>query len=232
MTRVYQKDIEVLYAEKVSELLNKTWDVAIAPNESNWPDLCVRTEWGGFGLEVREIYLDEASNGSGAKASESENSKHIRKLSGDYYRSGNPPIMVKFWDSIEQIDRILDSLISTASQLSEWELLRVRPYDSCRIDVRRLPDSFVNYNRWCPACDQIGWVASMPEHVLNNVIAEKAQNLQKYAMNMSEVRLLLVSNRRFKSGKARLGSDITCDPCGFSKVYYLSFPEEAWTISP
>lgn len=68
----------------------------------------------------------------------------------------------------------------------------------------------------------------MDKGVIDDAIREKARNLSRYKTNISDVRLLLVSNRIFNSGKARSPEHMHCNTHGFNKVYYLSYPEEAW----
>ncbi len=232
MTTTHQKCLEQHYAERLGEVLVKSWKVTPSPDEDNWPDLIVKTERGRFGLEVTELYLDKSPrNGSKKKANEAFNRKRIKKLAGDYYRAGGPTIRVVFRDSIDRPDIILRSLISVAPEVTECELKRIKPYPGCRIDVRRLPDELVKYDRWDPAFDRGGMVANIDEGTIQAAIDAKAQKLPKYACNIKDVRLLLVSDRTHKSSLAHLVHNITCDLRGFSEIYYYSFPYNVWELT-
>ncbi len=209
MTTTHQKCLEQHYAERLGEVLGKSWKVTPSPDENNWADLIVETERGRFGLEVTELYLDKSRrNGSKRKANEALNRIRMKKLAGDYYRAGGLPIRVVFWDSIDRPDIILRSLISVAPKLTEGERKRIKPYVGCRIDVVRLPDMvrFVKCDRWDPACDHGGAVANIDKGTIQAAIDAKAQKLPKYACHIEDVRLLLVSDRTHKSGLAHLAA--------------------------
>jgi hypothetical protein len=124
----------------------------------------------------------------------------------------------------------LSSITRAVPQLSELEEKRIEPYNGCAIYVLRLPDQLGTYKRWSYVSDNVGWVSNIDKDVIDRVIMRKARNLPKYAMKISDVRLLIVSDRVFNSGKARLDDDITCDTRGFKHVYYLSYPESAWKL--
>lgn len=231
MTTKHQKCDEIMYAKKTGELLNELWKVEPSPDEISWPDLIVTTELGKFGLEVRELYLDESSNGSGKKAIENNNMKNINNLANAYYKTTHSSIKAGFWGDIGRHDQLLNALIRGVEQLSEFEQKRLEPYNGCVIHIRRLPDQRGEYKIWNYVSDKVGWVSKIDQKVIEMAIVEKAKNLPKYAKKISDVRLLLVSDRIFNSGKARIANDIICDACGFNKVYYLSFPEEVWPVS-
>lgn len=57
------------------------------------------------------------------------------------------------------------------------------------------------------------------------MIASKAGKLQDYrhAVGM-DVRLLIVANGRFNSGKLRPDSNMHVDKMGFEKVYFFDWP--------
>lgn len=231
MTTERQKSIEILYAKKAGELLNETWEVEPSPDEISWPDLIVITESGAFGLEVREIYLDEARAGSAMKARESFNRKLVRDLANAYYFTNSASINVHFLGDITRRYQLVNMLAREAVQLSELEEKQLQPYDGCVFYVLRLPDQFGEYKRWSYVSDGVGWVTSIDKEVLDRAIAIKATNLPKYSERLSDIRLLLVSDRIYNSGKARLANGVTCDSRGFNNVYYLSYPEAVWQIS-
>lgn len=231
MTRHHQKELELIYAEKAAELLNEFWKIGAAPNETAWPDLLVTIESGTFGLEVREIYLDESSKGSTKKANEKKNLENIQKLADAYYNTNYPPIKVDLLGNIKVHDQLLNAIISEVHQLNEFEQRRIELYSDCVIYMRRLPDNMNKYKRWNYVSDKVGLVRNLGEDIIKRVIFEKSKKLSKYSKNISDVRLLLVSNRMFNSGKAQLNNEISFDRCGFNTIYYLSYPETAWKLN-
>ncbi len=231
MTTQHQKSLELIYAKKTGELLVESWKVEPSPDEVSWPDLIVTTELEKFGLEVREIYLDESSRGSTKKADEKNNLKNIKKLADAYYKANCSSIKADLLGDIGHHDKLLNAITKEVPQLSEFEQKRIEPYNGCVIYVRRLPDQLGEYKRWNYVSNKVGWVSNIDKDLVDRAINGKAKNLPKYAKNISDVRLLLVSDRIFNSGKARLGDDIKCDNRGFNNVYYLSYPEAAWKLS-
>lgn len=231
MTTQHQKSLELIYAKRTSILLDESWEVVPSPDEVSWPDLMVTTEMGKFGLEVREIYLDESSKGSTKKANEKNNLKNIQKLANAYYKSNCSTIRVNLLGDIGHYDKLLSSITKEASQLSEFEQKRIEPYNGCVIYVWRLSDQLGEYKRWNYVSDQVGFVPNINKDIIERVIFEKAKNLQKYSKNISDVRLLLVSDGLFNSGKARLKNNIICNTYGFNFIYYLSYPESVWKLT-
>ncbi len=231
MTRHHQKELELIYAEKAAELLNEFWEIEPSPNETSWPDLLVKIESETFGLEVREIYLDESRKGSTKKAYEKMNLKNIQKLADAYYNTNYPPIKVDLLGNIEAHDKLLNAIISEVSQLKKLEQRRIELYSNCVIYLRRLPNNMNKYKRWNHISDKVGLVRNIDEDIIKRVILKKSKKLSKYSKNISDVRLLLVSNRIFNSGKTQLNSEITFDRCGFNTIYYLSYPETVWKLN-
>lgn len=231
MTTKYQKSLEIIYAEKTGELLDELWEVEPSPEEASWPDLIVTTELREFGLEVRELYLDESNRESAKKAIENNNMKNINNLANAYYKTTRSSIKADFLGDIGHHDQLFNVLTREVKQLSEFEQKRLEPYNGCIIYILRLPDRLGEYKRWNYVSDKVGWVSKIDQKVIEMAIVEKAKKLPKYAKKISDVRLLLASNRIFNSGKARIAHDIICDACGFNKVYYLSYPVEVWQIN-
>lgn len=250
MTRERQKWLEMEFAKETGELLSESWKIMPSPNEDNWPDLIVTTESGKFGLEVRELYRDEpneessakeceqrqSNKGSSAKRCEQKNLKIIRDLANAYYKVDRPPIKASFLGDISCQDELLNEMISAAQPLSELEQAKIEPYEGCVVYIQRLPDhpKWRGYKRWDYVSDKVGWVRTNDEELIKMIdeaIREKALRLERYRTNISDVRLLLVSNRLFNSGRDRL-EDISCEACGFNAIYYLSYPEFAFRFKP
>lgn len=231
MTRKHQKELEKIYAMKAGELLGETWNVEPSPDEASWPDLIVTTELGKFGLEVREIYPDESIKGSTRKANEKNNLKNIKKLADAYYKVNCSSIKADLLGDIEHHDWLLKAIIAEVPQLSEFEQKRIEPYSGCVIYIRKLPDHLGKYKRWNYVSDKVGWVRNMNKEVLDRAIGEKAEKLPQYTKNISDIRLLLVSNRLYNSGRDRLNEEFAFNARGFNKIYYFLYPDEVWQLT-
>ena len=242
MTTKHQKNHEVIYATKAGGLLGETWNVEPSPDEANYPDLIVTIGLVKFGLEVREIYLDEPMEdstklkikkrpGSGSKKREAKNRENIKKLADDYYKANCLSIKVDFLGDISHPDQLLKAIIDEAPQLSEFEQKRIVPYNGCVIYIRKLPEQLGKYKRWNYVSDKVGWVSSIDKNIIDMAIVKKANNLPKYTKKISDIRLLLVSDRIYNSGKAHLMNKITFDARGFNSIYYLSYPDEVWQLT-
>ena len=231
MTTEHQKDIETIYAIKAGDLLGESWEVKPSPDEMSWPDLLVTTKKEEFGLEIREIYLDETNSGSIKKRTEKTRLGIIQQLANDYYKSNSRSIKVHILGDITNHEQILLAITDNALLLSELEKKRIEPYSGCIIHIRRLPDQAGEYKIWEYVSDKVGWVSNVDKKVIDRVIALKAKNLSKYTTNISDVRLLVVSDRIFNSGKARVEDDVISDTHGFKTVYYLSYPESVREFS-
>ena len=227
MTKEYQKNTEIFYAENTGELLGELWKVESAPDEENWPDLLVSTGKEKFGLEVREIYLDETNKGSIKKADESENRKKIQELASLYYKRNLTPIKVDILGDLSDPKKILSSIINSVHKLSTFGQKKIDIKDDCTIFIDRLPDQMGEYKMWNYITDKVGWVESINKETIDKFITMKAKKLEKYSKNITDVRLLLVGDRFYNSGRSKLpyGDDLKFDKQGFTEVYYLSYPE-------
>lgn len=226
MTTYNQKSIELEFAKKAGELLDELWIVEPSPDEISWPDLIVTTDSGKFGLEVREMYPDESRKGSTKKGREKNNISKISQMADEYYKASALPIKVDILGDIDHCEEILSAITEEVPQLSEFEQKRIEPYIGCVVFIRKLPDELAKYKRWSYVSDKVGWVSDIDENLVQKSIDEKAKKLPKYSNNIADVRLLLVSNRIFNSGKVCMKKRISCDTRGFTNIYYLSYPDE------
>ncbi len=117
-------------------------------------------------------------------------------------------------------------LVEKSRTLPELQQLRVEPYHRCALYIRRLPLNGGEYKRWQYVTDKVGWIRRIFAAQLESRIQEKAKKLKKYKKNISDVRLLLVSNKIFNSGKTKLEEKKGVKLFGFDEVYYLSYPDQ------
>ncbi|MDH4226257.1 MAG: hypothetical protein OEV59_00685 [Deltaproteobacteria bacterium] len=233
MTRKRQKEEEVFYAQAAGKLLCANWDITEPLNEKEWPDLVVKSDKGEFGLEVRHIFSDESDSGSIKKQSESKSRGVVEELANAYYRSEDKlavPIKAQFLGDIDNEEELLSCIVENVKGMAELEQKRCEPYKGCVVYIRRLPDMWKKEREWVYVPDKVGWVRTVDRVSVESIIREKAENLPKYKMHMKDVRLLLVADRMFDSGKIYFPSDFSCDIGGFKVVYCFSYPENIKAI--
>jgi len=230
MTRQGQKQLEMHWASTASNLLGETWNVQPAPDEENWPDLCVDISEGRFGLEVSEIYKDKKRKGSVLRASESHRSDRLKDIAQRYYDQSTIPLRVDAGIPMASDDHILELLLSNAPQLNEWEDIEIRE-DAAALYIMRLPASFDRYSIWRCISDSVGWVKELDHKAIQQFIDEKSEDLNKYKTNIDDVRLLLTSNKIQNSGKQAFPNDLTSiSTSGFDVVYLMLYPERVISI--
>jgi hypothetical protein len=230
MTTDSKKNIEKAYASKLSELLRQKWQIDGAPDEACWPDLLIGSNGVDFGLEVREIYSDEMRKGSPKRATESRNIQRIKLICKKYYEISSIPIKVNFLGNIESSKRFINCLVTATKELKDFEQVRLEPDRGSVVFVTKLPVSCVNYSHWTYVSDKVGWVSELDQKTIESKILEKAAKLPKYSENINDVRLLLVHNSLFNSGKFNIPKDNTLQTLGFKKIYILSYPDKVYVI--
>ena len=79
---------------------------------------------------------------------------------------------------------------------------------------------------WICVNDRVGWVNRKPEQILNDAIKRKSKHLSNYKKHAgSDVRLLLVADCVFNSGKLELEEELDLDRKGFRVVYLYTRPQ-------
>lgn len=229
MTREIQKQTEILYAENLSKDMGYDWIVEVPPNEDDWPDLLIKTAHDKFGLEVRDMYVDESRKGSIEKRDESFRRDLLSELSVKYYAEKNVPILLNIRGPFnkDSVDKILEYLLTTEFQ--EWITIEhdiIINSKKTTLFIERLPSSFGDYSYWKCMDDSFGWVERITEDKIEMIIKEKSLNIDKYKKNVSNVSLLIVSNRIYNSGKLLLEKSRKVNTYGFGKVFFYMHPLE------
>lgn len=230
MTRQIQKQSEILYAKNLSKDMGYNWSVEIPPNEDDWPDLLIKTANDVFGLEVRDMYVDESRKGSVEKRDESFRIDLLKELANKYYEKKDVPILLEMQGPFhkEHVDKILEYIISTDFQ--EWETIEHDisiDANKTTLFVERLPITFRAYSRWSCMDDTIGWVERISEGKIEKLVKEKSMNINKYRKNINKVSLLIVANRINNSGKLLLEKKRKINTHGFDRVYFYMHPVES-----
>ncbi|MCF6149292.1 MAG: hypothetical protein E3K37_11625 [Candidatus Kuenenia sp.] len=230
MTRPIQKQFEIYYADSLAKAMGYNWIISTPPNETDWPDLLIQTPADNFGLEVRDIFVDEHSNGSFEKRSESFRQKLLNQLSAKYYEKKNSPILLEVSGPFD--NKIAESILSylLSIDFQEWKKIEhdiILNGTKTRLYVDGLPSSFANYNRWRYIDDNIGWVQRISDIDVEIITKDKSLNIIKYKKNNNKVSLLIVANRIKNSGKLLLEKNSQINTHGFDKVFFYMHPLDA-----
>ncbi len=219
-----KKQKEIMYAAKVSDILNKNWSIKGSDNERAFPDLIVTDSDGTFGLEVTEVYSDIEKKGSAKKKHEGFNKHKMRAISRDYYKNCPIPLMVKISGNIDNREKIVSVLTNLAKKLEHFESREVKIENNTKLYIQRLTDDFKSYQRWVHIDDHIGFARHLKAKYLLEIIKGKADKLPKYKTNINDISLLLVIDPLYNSGKT-LYDGLQLDSCGFKDIYLLRYPE-------
>jgi hypothetical protein len=214
---------ERIYAEAAAALLRTDWLIVDIPEPL---DFEVRSASETFGLEVRQVFVDaEAEFGSPAKRNESVNVKAISVLAMEYYDSGGPPILAKFFGQMSSVTKkALIELMVAAAPIYPGPSKTIDAHD-LKVTMTPLSASFPNYSRWAFVNHRVGWLKPITVAVLQHAINRKEANLDLYKQKFDNVELLLVADRTFNSGKLVEVDDLVVNNPGFRTVYFMSYPE-------
>ncbi len=203
--------------------------------ERESPDFLVSGNGEQFGLEVAQVFRDQASvgdSGSTAKAIESCRSKLLRRLAADYYSAGGFPLHVQalITDPAAVVCAGLVDRIVSARAAVPWERTRVEMHGAT-LHLCALPPQAGEYARWVAVDNSIGWRGQIgPEHILP-VIQDKASNLALYRSAVARVELLLVVDATCASGMVRWDPTRPYPgPHGFDSLHLYFHPEETLRI--
>ena len=234
MTRQSQKNEEMHFAKKASELLAVEWDIEESPSEKDWPDLIVSSNGEKFGLEVRSIFKDEFESGSALRKKESFRNSCLKDLAEKYYEITDIPISLKINGDIgkEHIGNISEFLKTNVAGLEEKEQLNVVYKESgVKFYLQRLPNDFGQYSWWLNVSDYVGWVSKFKNEILENAISSKEKKIEKYRKNISDIRLLLVLNVVKNSGRAEIDEFLNELKSEFREMYIMMYPEKIYKVN-
>lgn len=224
MTRPIQKIIEKHFAEHFAKTMNYNWKVNIPANEKEYPDLLIKSPEGKFGLEVRELFKDEKSiKGSKLKQTEQYNIQMMQKLASQYYEKSKNPIYVKLYGKLDSqnFNDILYALHNN-NVVNQYKILTIKISTTnglISLYITGLPTKFRNYSYWQNISDNIGFLRSMDNKSIEEIIKIKAKNITKYSQNLQNVSLLLFCEHSFNSGKISFQKGLKIQKYGFQYIY-------------
>lgn len=234
-----KKQKERYFVEDAARLLGLRW--MLNPDNRENPDFIVTEAGRRFGLEVTSVYIDTPARhrkGSKAKARESNMATAIRRCQAAYEERCPTPITVRLVGHIVPDDQDaalgrLDDQIR-AIDLENW------PYGAQRaveIDVNTSSPLTAYVTKgskipWTYVPDKVGFVNRSPTAHISELIQNKSSHLCRYRSNsgLTDIRLLIVADRTWRSGKLELCEPSPFDIKGFSTVYFLSYPEIAMVL--
>jgi hypothetical protein len=152
----------------------------------------------------------------------------VRAVARRYYEAGGTPLYLKILGRLSRssLDEVVQKLLSLAPDNAVSEFPSIDVVDKVagvKLFLKRLPASFKRYSRWTLLTDQVGWVREVTIDDLQHAIEKKASRLRLYRDRYERTILLLVANRRFRSGKIRAPArTVPVENLGFSSIYFMS----------
>jgi len=226
MARVRAKAQERIYSEAAARLLGKTWH--IGPDQEN-PDFIVTESGNSFGLEVTSIFTGpQGRDGSAMKAVESTTDVAIQSARRQYEETYQTTLSVHLVGDLSDLDVLVP-------RLAEADFASRPISERCWVEVSERLRAWTRRSTrpdWRYIGHEVGWVDRNPVRQIEAAISAKAGSLQRYTVNAgADVRLLIVADRYFNSGKMMLEGRVAVDPLGFSAVYFVSYPESVTELS-
>lgn len=232
MTSGSQKRDERNFVLKASQLLNISWEIL---EQREKPDFIIKEGALTFGLEVREIFLNENKNkgGSPVKQTEQHRSKKLENFAQGFEKKSDLALHVRLLRKPDagnisecELKQLHQALM--AEKLESRETGYQTQFLLCCGTKVWVTKQF--HSRWYVVNDRVGWVSQDPIELIQSAIDIKCKKLDTYRKNAGpDIRLLLVANHLNNSGKITLSptTSRSIDLQGFKKVYFLSYPSEA-----
>jgi hypothetical protein len=225
MTRQTKKNRERFFAEETAKLLCKKWNLCDDKREA--PDFIVMEGGRQFGLEIVDIFTGpQDETGSYMKKEESTTQKAISGLQKKYELISQTPLSVKFVGNMRPENMTLVVPEITARDFAPKpagysEVIDINDRE-LRVHVTRMTVRA----EWYSVNDRAGWVDRNPAPQIAAAVEDKSKKLLQYkAAAGADMRLLLVADRIYNSGKLTLDGISSLDRKGFEAVYFFSYPE-------
>lgn len=222
MSRSMKKERERGLAQTAAERLGATWNLGV---DCEHPDFIVTEGAQQFGLEVSEIFTGrQGRDGSAMREEEAKTQRNIDDLRRQYEASTNTPLTVRLLGNMcaENIASIVPALI--AEELSTKPIghrVIVEAGNGLRAHVTR-----TLHANWVSMSHRVGWVDRDPIQRIVAAIQKKSRKLPRYIETAGpDIRLLIVADRRYNSGKLMLEEQAALELQGFQRVYFFSYPE-------
>ena len=216
------KGQERFFVEEAARSLGVQWEVG---EDRESPDFLIDDGSYRFGLEVSELFAGPVGiRGALRKAAESFHQKTIDRCRRAYEKERDVPLRIAILGKVTK-----ESLEKSLTILLARDLARMRPGERFEVEISDQFKAHVTRafrHQWFRVNDRVGWVNTNPLPMIEEAAAKKSELLANYREAAGpDIRLLLVANRMFASGKLQLVEDSTVDTQGFRVVYFFSYPE-------
>ncbi|WP_165189825.1 hypothetical protein [Caulobacter soli] len=223
MARRKDKLLERIHLDRFRNLSGAKWCV-ITEGES--PDFIVEEAGVRFGLEVTLAHQDYQPSGSKVRRGESDAQKVLQEARRRFEAAGGPAIDVKLTHrlQLDEVDDFVGRLLALRiGEFAIGEGLELRDKAGRKTSLHR---SF--RPAWLVVGDRVGWVLQDGAAVIQAAIDHKEDRVPIYRRACgNDVRLLVVADTDFNSGKVRVAAEAVFDGRGFSAIYFLSDPVQA-----
>lgn len=215
--QIVQKRRERFYATEAAVRLGENW--ILSDRES--PDFLVDDGGQIFGLEVTDCHIGTKSKGgSKLRSAESSNEKWLNGIREEFGSHTAAEIHLRYLGKATATSRrsLLDALqASNFEETPDFERVHKR-IEGGQFWAFKCP-----YPSWVFMEDRVGWVSTDASYLQREIDA-KANNLDRYREACASVRLLVVADRIFNSGKLEIASDFEPQLRGFEAVYFFPYP--------
>lgn len=212
-----KKDIERSHALQAAFKLGEEWTL----EEREAPDFLVSTNEGKFGLEVTECFIGPKSKaGSKNRAQESANQRWLRAIRDEFEDCCAAQLHLRYLGHVSKraAAELLAALLSAHfEQRADFDRVELR-FDNGSVWAYKSPNP-----HWMLLKDRVGWV-SQDGTYLQREIDAKSPKLNTYRQLCPDIRLLVVADRIYNSGKLELADGFRPDLRGFDAVYFFSYP--------
>ncbi len=217
-----KKEDERFFVEEAAKLLGTTW--SLSPDRES-PDFLVTEGTQKFGLEVSEVFMGPQSrDGSKIKEKESKTQKAVNALRLEYEEITNIPLRVQLVGDMcaKNMAKVVPALV--AEDFASKPTLHhaeINLGDGFSVHVTKAICA-----EWFSVNDRVGWVDRDPIKCIADAVEKKSKKLPAYREAIgSDIRLLLVADRIYNSGKLMLKERPALDVQGFRVVYFFSYPD-------
>ena len=210
------KSFEQGSAFQASLKLGEKWK--LEPRES--PDFLVKTVNGCFGLEVTQCHIGlRKSKSSRMREAESARQHWLNGVRADYEAQGGATLNCKYWgDTTEEARAILIEALLANDFTGPVKWMKLASDGGAKLLAFETPNT-----HWEMPDDRAGEL-SQDGFFLQRVIDEKAGKLETYREACADVRLLVVADQIYNSGRLLLKPDFRPDLRGFDAVYFFAYP--------
>jgi len=232
-----KKAREAIHVEELAKLIKADWRIEPSADERATPDFIISDARGSFGLEHTQAFRDTPDRDAGSPLKSAEAKRHARVAAIAKTLETEVGFSIKLMISSDRLcedgesfaldklsnQQINATILSTNLQQQQiGDALVTSSFEGIKIFARRCFRSQVELIQ-----DRVGWVG-WAEGAVQAAIDSKSGKLAKYrAAGVKDIRLLVVCDRLYNSGKLSLTPNVTFDRRGFDRVYFLSYPGEA-----